>query len=85
MQTILMPKKPADSFEKDLQALENLVDKLEQGDLPLEDALQQFEQGIKLARRCQQTLQTAEQKVSILLKKHTDATLEDFAQDNENT
>ena len=79
-----MPKKPADSLEKDLQALENLVEILEKGDLPLEDALQQFEQGIKLARRCQQTLQNAEQKVSILLKKHADAELETFEPDIEN-
>lgn len=68
-----MAKKTVDSFENDLQALEALVEKLEQGDLPLEDSLQQFERGIALARRCQQALKTAEQKVRILLEKNVDA------------
>lgn len=65
--------KKTNSFESNLDALEQLVDKLEQGDLPLEQALQEFEQGIKLARECQQALKTAEQKVQILLDKHADA------------
>jgi exodeoxyribonuclease VII small subunit len=68
-----MAKKTVDSFENDLQALEALVEKLERGDLPLEDSLQQFERGIALARRCQQALKTAEQKVRILLEKNVDA------------
>jgi exodeoxyribonuclease VII small subunit len=68
-----MPKKTVDSFENDLQALEALVEKLERGDLPLEDSLQQFERGIALARRCQQALKTAEQKVRILSEKNVDA------------
>lgn len=68
-----MAKKTVDSFENDLQALEALVEKLERGDLPLEDSLQQFERGIALARRCQQALKTAEQKVHILLEKNVDA------------
>lgn len=73
-----MAKKPSDSFENDLQALEALVQKLEQGDLPLEDSLQQFERGIALARRCQQALKTAEQKVRILLEKNAEAEPENF-------
>jgi exodeoxyribonuclease VII small subunit len=68
-----MAKKTVDSFENDLQALEALVEKLERGDLPLEDSLQQFERGIALARRCQQALKTAEQKVRILSEKNVDA------------
>lgn len=73
-----MAKKTVDSFESDLQALEALVEKLERGDLPLEDSLQQFERGIALARRCQQALKTAEQKVRILLEKNVDAKPENF-------
>ena len=48
--------------------LETLVDKLEKGDLSLEDSLKNFEQGVKLTRECQQALQTAEQKISVLSK-----------------
>jgi exodeoxyribonuclease VII small subunit len=70
--------KTTDSFEKDLQNLEKLVEKLEQGEMPLEDALEQFERGIALTRRCQQALQAAEQKIQILLKKNADATPSDF-------
>lgn len=58
-------KKP--DFEKSLAGLEALVEKLEQGDLPLDKTLVQFEEGIKLARQCQQSLADAEQKVEILL------------------
>ena len=72
------------SFESNLSALEALVDRLEQGDLPLEQALQEFEQGIKLARECQTALKTAEQKVEILMKKQADAAAEPFTPDNNN-
>lgn len=73
--------KTTDSFEKDLQNLEKLVEKLEQGEMPLEDALEQFERGIALTRRCQQALQAAEQKVQILLKKNAAAAPEAFDAD----
>ena len=55
-------------FEKSLKQLETLVDKLEKGDLSLEDSLKNFEQGVKLTRECQEALQTAEQKISVLSK-----------------
>lgn len=57
-------------FEKSLNELEQLVEKMEQGDLSLEQALQQFERGIELARGCQSALQQAEQKVEQLLEKN---------------
>jgi exodeoxyribonuclease VII small subunit len=57
------------AFEKSLKELENLVEKLEQGDLSLEASLQHFERGVQLTRTCQQALKNAEQKVEILLKK----------------
>jgi exodeoxyribonuclease VII small subunit len=57
------------AFEKSLKELEALVTKMEQGNLSLEESLQQFERGIQLTRTCQQALQEAEQKVEILLKK----------------
>jgi len=57
-------------FETALQELEALVEKMEQGELSLEDSLQHFERGVKLSRTCQQALKDAEQKVEILLQKN---------------
>jgi exodeoxyribonuclease VII small subunit len=54
-------------FESSLEELEALVERLEQGDLPLEDALRSFERGVALTRQCQAVLSTAQQKVEILL------------------
>ena len=48
--------------------LEEIVQQLEEGDIPLEKALQQFEKGIKLSRDCQQALDSAEQRVKILMQ-----------------
>jgi exodeoxyribonuclease VII small subunit len=56
-------------LEKSLEELEALVERLESGDLSLEQALAEFERGIKLTRECQTALKDAEQKVEILLKK----------------
>ena len=67
------------NLEKSLADLEELVDELESGDLPLEKAMQKFEQGIKLTRACQAALKDAEQKVQILLKSADGDVLEDFA------
>ena len=70
------------NLEKSLADLENLVEELESGDLPLEKALKKFEDGIKLTRGCQAALKEAEQKVEILLKSAGgDETLEDFEPD----
>lgn len=54
------------NFEQALVELEQLVDKMEAGDLKLEQALEHFERGIKLSRQCQQALEQAEQKVQEL-------------------
>lgn len=67
------------SFEQAMQQLEQIVAELEQGDLPLEGALQQFERAIKLSRVSQQKLQQAEQKVSVLLQQQQGETLAPFA------
>ena len=53
-------------FEATLSKLQKMVDNLEQGELPLEKALSQFEQGIGLIRQCQTLLKQAEQKVTYL-------------------
>jgi len=56
-------------FEAALDELEKLVALMEEGDLPLEETLKQFEKGIKLTRQCQKSLAEAEQKVEILVEK----------------
>jgi len=56
------------SFEQDLERLESIVTALEEGGLPLDDSLKRFEEGIKLARRCEKTLSEAEKKIEILTK-----------------
>ena len=71
-------KAKAVDFEQSLAELEAVVEKLEHGELPLEDALKQFERGIELARSCQASLKAAEQRVEILLKKTPDAEPEAF-------
>ena len=64
-------KRPtAPGFEKALQELEALVEKMEQGEMSLEDSLQHFEKGVQLSRACQQALKEAEQKVEILMQKN---------------
>ncbi len=69
-------------FEASMRALEELVERLEQGDLPLEESLAAFERGVMLTRACQTALKEAEQKVEILLKKAGEPTIEDFAPDD---
>jgi exodeoxyribonuclease VII small subunit len=55
-------------FEEALQALEERVRKLEGGDVPLEQSLQLFEQGVELARTCHEQLEAAEQRVASLVR-----------------
>lgn len=76
--------KPID-FEAAMRDLEQIVEKLEHGDLPLEDSLAAFERGVMLTRACQSALKEAEQKVEILLKKAGGAQVEDFDPDETNS
>jgi exodeoxyribonuclease VII small subunit len=69
-------------FEASMRALEELVERLEQGDLPLEESLAAFERGVMLTRACQTALKEAEQKVEILLKRAGEPAIEDFAPDD---
>ena len=59
-------KKTAVDFEQSLGSLQALVERLESGDLSLEESLAAFEQGVALTRDCQQALSQAEQKVQQL-------------------
>jgi len=65
-------------FEQALAELEGLVERLEHGDLPLDEALKAFERGVALTRQCQTSLQAAQQKVEILLKRGGKAGVEPF-------
>ncbi|MGI9290231.1 MAG: exodeoxyribonuclease VII small subunit [Gammaproteobacteria bacterium] len=71
--------KKAPDLEKSLAQLEEIVQELEEGDIPLEKALKQFEKGVKLSRDCQTALQAAEQQVKVLL----DGELKDLDKDAE--
>ena len=55
-------------FEDAMRELEDIVKRLESGDLPLEESLKIFEQGIDLSRYCSKKLEEAEKKVSLLMK-----------------
>lgn len=73
-------------FERALAELEGLVERLERGDLPLEEALQTFERGVELTRHCQGSLKAAQQKVEILLKRgNAAAEFEPFKPEDEAT
>ena len=69
--------KPID-FEKSLAELESLVQRLERGDVPLDEALRTFERGVALTRQCQARLQAAQQKVEILLKRSGEPRVQPF-------
>ncbi|MDX8391801.1 MAG: exodeoxyribonuclease VII small subunit [Mariprofundaceae bacterium] len=53
-------------FEQALAQLNSLVEKLESGELPLEDSVAAFESGVQLSRRCEALLDTAEQRLQVL-------------------
>ena len=56
------------NFETQLATLERIVRELEHGDLPLEQSLDLFEQGVKLSRECQERLNEAERRIEVLLR-----------------
>jgi exodeoxyribonuclease VII small subunit len=68
-------------FETAMRDLEELVDRLERGDLALEESLAAFERGVMLTRACQTALKEAEQKVEILLKRAGEPAVEEFTPD----
>jgi exodeoxyribonuclease VII small subunit len=56
------------TFEESLKQLEGIVAQLERGDLPLEDSIKMFEEGMRLSAQCKLELDNAENKVQILIK-----------------
>ncbi|MBA3017467.1 MAG: exodeoxyribonuclease VII small subunit [Proteobacteria bacterium] len=72
------------SFEKSLKQLEQIVQELESGNLPLEKAMQKFEEGVKLSKFCSEKLDETEKKISVLLRDNKgDITEEPFMPENE--
>ena len=72
-------RKNTKSIESRLSELETILEELESGDLELDQALKKFEQGVKLSRECQKTLDDAELKIKILMDnelKETDENLD---------
>ncbi|MBS0613011.1 MAG: exodeoxyribonuclease VII small subunit [Proteobacteria bacterium] len=74
----VQPDPSAVDFEAAMSELETLVERLETGELPLEESLKAFERGLALTRRCQSALKDAEQKVEVLLKKNGQPDVEAF-------
>ena len=56
------------TVERSLEDLETIVNKLESGDLPLEDSRELFERGVKLSRKCRERLANAERRIEVLMK-----------------
>jgi exodeoxyribonuclease VII small subunit len=65
---VTQKKQAMPDFEASLAELESIVQRLEQGELPLEESLRQFERGVALTRSCQKALRQAEQKIRVLSK-----------------
>lgn len=71
----------APSFEESVSELQQIVSKLEDGSLPLEDSMSQFERGISLLKNCYQVLEQAEQRIEILTGIGEDGSVETEAFD----
>ncbi|PYZ95313.1 exodeoxyribonuclease VII small subunit [Salipaludibacillus keqinensis] len=57
----------SETFEESMKSLETLVEKLEQGDVPLEEAISMFQEGMKLSKECQDRLQKVEKQMTEVL------------------
>lgn len=68
-------------FEQALRELEAVVEKLEHGDLPLEESLRHFERGVALTRECQTALKAAEARIEILTRRRDAAAGEEATED----
>ena len=64
------------TFEESLERLENIVKKLESGEVPLDDAIKEFNEAMNLAKKCDEKLKAAEEAITKIVKE--DGSLEDF-------
>ncbi len=76
-------KKQDVDFEAALKELEGLVERMEEGDLSLEESLKTYERGIALSRACQKSLDAAEQRIEILSEKDGAVETRSFQPDND--
>ena len=76
-------KKKQLGFEQNLEQLEELVTRMEEGEMNLEDSLKAFEEGVKLTRLCQEKLASAEQKVQSLIDDQGKSVVEEFSLDTQ--
>lgn len=77
-------REPID-FERSLKDLEGVVERMEAGELSLEESLKDFERGVALARNCQKALAEAEQKVKLLTSREGEQELQTFASPDDTT
>ncbi len=66
------------NFEQNIEELEKIVTELEKGDLNLDDSIKKFEEGMKLSKKCNEMLEEAEKKITILIKKDDKIEEENF-------
>lgn len=66
------------NFEETIKNLEVIANELEKGDLNLDESVAKFEEGMKLSKACNDILENAEKRISILIKKDDDVTEENF-------
>ncbi len=70
--------KKVNSFEENMEKLEQIVTELEKGDLNLDDSVKKFEEGIKVSKECNKMLEEAEKKITILINDENGIKEEDF-------
>ena len=66
------------NFEEQIEKLESIVKELEKGELNLDDSVSKFEEGIKISKECNEILETAEKKISILVNQNGEMKEENF-------
>ncbi len=66
------------SFEENVEQLEKIVQELEKGDLNLDESIKKFEEGMNLSKKCNEILEEAEKKITVLIKKNDGLQEENF-------
>ena len=66
------------TFEEQIEKLEKIVEELEKGELSLQDSVDKFEEGIKISKECNKTLEEAQKKITILINKEGELKEENF-------
>ena len=66
------------NFEENMENLEKIVAELEKGDLNLDESIKKFEEGMKISKQCNEYLENAEKKITVLINENGNVTEEDF-------